>query len=249
MDHVRANHFVSNRGVGVLRVVDGSVVTLTVHGIGPAGHELAPGEERTWVDIARLSGAGQRGRLARRPPHVRRQQLVGPGDALPRVAQSAGSPRSLRLAGAARPAWPAGPARRARVCTGPACASARTGRAHRELAPDHTGTGARGAHQGARRAQRDHRGAGHRGRYPVRVNHVAVLARLRKARVTRRTPATAAGRGRAPGCRRATACGTTWTPLGSVRSCTAGRRGVCRGRGGWRPARSADPQVNGAPDE
>jgi peptidoglycan/xylan/chitin deacetylase (PgdA/CDA1 family) len=37
-----------------LRVVDGSVVTLTVHGIGPAGHELAPGEERTWVDIARF---------------------------------------------------------------------------------------------------------------------------------------------------------------------------------------------------
>jgi peptidoglycan/xylan/chitin deacetylase (PgdA/CDA1 family) len=37
--------------VGVLRVVEASVVTLTVHGIGPAGHEFAPGEERTWVGI------------------------------------------------------------------------------------------------------------------------------------------------------------------------------------------------------
>jgi peptidoglycan/xylan/chitin deacetylase (PgdA/CDA1 family) len=39
---------------GVLRVGEGSVVTLTVHGIGPAGHELAPGEERTWVDIGQF---------------------------------------------------------------------------------------------------------------------------------------------------------------------------------------------------
>ena len=31
-----------------------AVVTLTVHGIGPAGHELAPGEERTWVDIGQF---------------------------------------------------------------------------------------------------------------------------------------------------------------------------------------------------
>jgi peptidoglycan/xylan/chitin deacetylase (PgdA/CDA1 family) len=37
-----------------LGVVEGSVVTLTVHGIGPAGHELAAGEERTWVDIGRF---------------------------------------------------------------------------------------------------------------------------------------------------------------------------------------------------
>lgn len=37
-----------------LRVVEPSVVTITVHGIGPAGHELAPGEERTWVDVGRF---------------------------------------------------------------------------------------------------------------------------------------------------------------------------------------------------
>ncbi|MBX6722902.1 MAG: polysaccharide deacetylase family protein, partial [Dactylosporangium sp.] len=30
------------------------IVNLTVHGIGPPGHELAPGEERTWVDIGQF---------------------------------------------------------------------------------------------------------------------------------------------------------------------------------------------------
>jgi peptidoglycan/xylan/chitin deacetylase (PgdA/CDA1 family) len=40
--------------VGVLRVVEASVLTLTVHGIGPAGHDLAVGEERTWVGIGQF---------------------------------------------------------------------------------------------------------------------------------------------------------------------------------------------------
>ncbi|NUT34659.1 MAG: polysaccharide deacetylase family protein, partial [Hamadaea sp.] len=31
-----------------------SIVTITVHGIGPAGRDLAAGEDRTWVDIARF---------------------------------------------------------------------------------------------------------------------------------------------------------------------------------------------------
>ena len=43
--------------MGALRVVPDSVVNLTVHGIGPAGHELAPGEDRTWI------GTGQFERL------------------------------------------------------------------------------------------------------------------------------------------------------------------------------------------
>lgn len=43
--------------MGALRVVPNSVVNLTVHGIGPAGHELAPGEGRTWI------GTGQFERL------------------------------------------------------------------------------------------------------------------------------------------------------------------------------------------
>jgi peptidoglycan/xylan/chitin deacetylase (PgdA/CDA1 family) len=40
--------------VGALRVVPDSVVNLTVHGIGPAGHELAPGEDRTWIGIGQF---------------------------------------------------------------------------------------------------------------------------------------------------------------------------------------------------
>jgi peptidoglycan/xylan/chitin deacetylase (PgdA/CDA1 family) len=40
-----------------LRVVPDWVVNLTVHGIGPAGHQLAPGEDRTWI------GTGQFERL------------------------------------------------------------------------------------------------------------------------------------------------------------------------------------------
>jgi peptidoglycan/xylan/chitin deacetylase (PgdA/CDA1 family) len=39
---------------GVSQVVEARVVNLTVHGIGPAGHELAAGEERTWVGIGQF---------------------------------------------------------------------------------------------------------------------------------------------------------------------------------------------------
>jgi peptidoglycan/xylan/chitin deacetylase (PgdA/CDA1 family) len=40
--------------VDALHVLETPVVNLTVHGIGPAGHELAPGEEQTWVDVGRF---------------------------------------------------------------------------------------------------------------------------------------------------------------------------------------------------
>ncbi len=37
--------------MSALRVAPDSVVNLTVHGIGPATHQLAPGEDRTWIGI------------------------------------------------------------------------------------------------------------------------------------------------------------------------------------------------------
>jgi peptidoglycan/xylan/chitin deacetylase (PgdA/CDA1 family) len=40
--------------VGALRVGPESVVNLTVHGIGPARHELAPGEDRTWIGVGQF---------------------------------------------------------------------------------------------------------------------------------------------------------------------------------------------------
>lgn len=40
--------------MGISRVFPASVVNLTVHGIGPARHELAPGEDRTWIGIGQF---------------------------------------------------------------------------------------------------------------------------------------------------------------------------------------------------
>src|SRR5262249_50294393 len=43
-----------NPWVGAFRVVPASVVNLTVHGIGAARHELAPGEDRTWIGVGQF---------------------------------------------------------------------------------------------------------------------------------------------------------------------------------------------------
>jgi peptidoglycan/xylan/chitin deacetylase (PgdA/CDA1 family) len=40
--------------VKAFRLVPDSVLNLTVHGIGPARHELLPGEDRTWIGIGQL---------------------------------------------------------------------------------------------------------------------------------------------------------------------------------------------------
>lgn len=40
--------------MGAFRVVPDSVVNLTVHGIGPARHEFAPGEDRTWIGVGQF---------------------------------------------------------------------------------------------------------------------------------------------------------------------------------------------------
>lgn len=40
--------------MGISRVLGDPVVNLTVHGIGPARHELAPGEDRTWIGIGQF---------------------------------------------------------------------------------------------------------------------------------------------------------------------------------------------------